>query len=183
VYRVRTTVTGGSGGPYLSTSFFNVIGGLEAQDAVADLRAFWQAIRGNIWSGLTLTVEPDVAEIDIATGEVTGLVPTTSTPVTGDNSAEPTPWTTQGLIRWRSGIYVAGREIRGRTFIPGVNESVSQSGVPSSTYKSSIESAAATLLSSSVSEMVVYSRKHHELGPVLLGSVWSQWASLRSRRD
>jgi len=182
VYRVRTGITGSQGGQLLSTQYFNVIGGLTAANAVADLRTFWDSIKAQVANDLTFQIEAEVAEVDIATGEVTGIVPVTSSPVTGTETNDPEAWATQGLVRLRTGTYVGGREVRGRIFIPGPTWNQSSGGQPTSAYRTAIDSAMATLLGSSVSELMVYSRKHRDVVPVLSGTTWNQWAVLRSRR-
>lgn len=182
MYRVRTGITGSQGGQLLSTQYFNVIGGLTAADAVADLHTFWTAIRNYVANDLTFQIEAEVAQVDIGTGEVTGIVPVTSSAVTGNEANDPEPWATQGLVRLRSGVYVAGREVRGRIFIPGPTYVQSSGGQPSSTYRTAIDAAMTTLLASANSELMVYSRKHRDAVPVLSATTWNQWAVLRSRR-
>jgi hypothetical protein len=92
---------------------------------------------------------------------------------------------TQGLIRWRTGVFIAGRELRGRTFIPGATESRSANGRPDSTYITTAETAAQDLLDNAAlgAALVVYSVTHRQVELVQSRSVWGQWAVLRSRRD
>ena len=182
MYRVRTGMTGTQGGSMLSTQYFNVIGGLTAADAVADLHAFWTTISGQMHNSVHLQIEPEVAEVDILTGNVTGIVSVSSTPLTGGNSSDPEAWATQGLVRLRTGIYVAGREIRGRIFIPAPTSVQSSAGAPSTVYRSTIDGAMSTLIGSANSDLMVYSRKNRDAAPVLSGTTWTQWAVLRSRR-
>lgn len=182
MYRVRTAITGGQGGPSLSTLHFNVVGGLTAANAVAATATFWTALRTRISNQLTMTVESDVATIDIATGQVTGITATAGAVVTGNDAGDPAPWATQGLIRWRTGIYVGGREIRGRTFIPGVTDTSTPLGVPSAAYLTDLNAAAAALIANAVSDLEVYSPARREAAPAVLGQTWTNFASLRSRR-
>lgn len=183
MYRVRTSISGPHGAPYLNTAYFNVVGGLTAANAVADLHTFWEAIKGQISNQLVLTTEAEVAEIDIATGDVTGLVATAGATTTGIQESEAVPFATQGLLRWRTGVFVGGREVRGRWFIPGVCEAVNSLGVPLASYRSTIDAAAAALIASSVSDLMIYSRKNRDAVPAITGTVWTDWAVLRSRRD
>lgn len=183
MYRVRTQITGGQGGPYLSTMYFNVIGGLTAANANAAIGAFWLAVKGKVASGMVMATEAEVATIDIGTGEVTGLTPVTPVSNTGTAAGDTLPPASQGLLRFRTGTFVGGREIRGRLFIPGACEVDSTSGVPVAGYLTTLNSAASALIADANSELVIYSKAHRELGTVLSGSAWSQWAVLRSRRD
>lgn len=182
MYRIRTGMTGSQGGQLLSTQFFNVIGGLTAADAVADLHTFWTTVAGQIANDLTLQIEQEVAEVDIATGEVTGIVPVSSASISGGDTRNALSWATQGLLRLRTGTYVGGREVRGRVFIPAPTDGNNSNGQPATGYQTAINAALATLLGSSTSELMVYSRKHRDAVPVLSGTVWNQWAVLRSRR-
>lgn len=182
MFRVRTQFQGSQGGILLSTQYFNIIGGLTAANAVADLHAFWNTIKSNICNDLTIQIEPEVAEINVATGDLEGLVPVSSTQLTGGEPSDPEPWMTQGLLQLRTGTFIGGREIRGRIFIPGATFQQSSGGVPTSTYKTLVEGAAATLLSSADSELMVWSKKNGDSAPVISATMWSQWAVLRSRR-
>ena len=183
MYRVRTVIAGAQGGAELSTMFFNVTGGLTAANANAAVGAFWLAAAGAMSSSYSATTEGEVAEIDIATGNVTGLVAVTPITHTGTSAAYRLPPATQGLIRWRTGTYVGGREIRGRTFIPGLTQDDNTSGVPSSGMLSGLQTAANNLISDPLTDFVVYSRKNRDAAPVISGTPWAEFAVLRSRRD
>lgn len=183
MYRVRTSITGGSGGPWLSTFYFNVIGGLTAQNAVAATGTFWNGVKGLVAAGIVMATEADVASMDAGTGEVTGITATTPSSVTGTGTGTTAPTAAQGLIRWRTGYYVAGREIRGRTFIPGLCVAAVAGGAPTTSYLNSANAAAAALVADANSELMIWSKKNGEVAPVLLGSTWSSFAVLRSRRD
>jgi len=183
VYRVRTNITGPAGAPWLSTMYFDVVGGLTAANANAAVGTFWTAIRAHIATGTSIATEAEVGDIDIATGELTGLFPVTPVVTTGSGATDALPFATQGLLRWRTGVFVGGREVRGRTFLPAPIEGDSVVGIPSATYISNINSAAATLLGSAVADLMIYSKKNRDAVPALSGSVWNKWAVLRSRRD
>lgn len=182
MYRVRTTFSGGAGAPYLSTFYFNVIGGLTAANANAATGAFWTAVKPYIMSSTIYATDAEVAEIDIATGEVTGLVPVTPATGTGGATGDDLPTMTQGLVRWRTGTFVGGREVRGRTFLPSMGEVNSTTGVPIAAIKTAVNTAAAALIADANSDFVIYSKTHRDAVPVVSGSMWTQWAVLRSRR-
>lgn len=183
MWRVRTNITGGPGGPELTTMFFDVVGGLTAADANAAVGAFWDTVQDLVHNAYTMATESEVASVDIATGEITGLTPVTAITKPGTVSGQPLPPATQGLLRWRTGTFVAGREIRGRTFIPGPTEEHNLTGVPNSDYITVANNAAAALIAATGTELFVYSRTHRDSAPVVSGSCWNQWAVLRSRRS
>lgn len=183
MYRVRTQITGGLGGPYLSTMYFSVIGGLTAANANAAVGAFWGTMKAVMSTSMTATTEGEVAELDVATGQVTGALPVTSIANTGTASGDTLPPAVQGLIRWRTGTFFNGREVRGRTFIPGPGEALNTNGVPTSVWLSAANTAAANLIADPNSDFQIYTRKNHNSEAVITGAGWTQWAVLRSRRD
>lgn len=184
MFRVRTVISGGTGGPYLSTFYFDETdGGATPATAVAATVDFWNNIKSVVWSGLVMRTEPEVGILNDGTGVITGIVSTSGGSATGSDGGVPAPWATQGLIRWHCSDFPAGREVRGRTFIPGVTENNNQDGVPTSGYLSTCQTAANTLLAETDAALMIFSRKNHDTFAVLSGSPWAEWASLRSRRD
>ena len=183
LYRVRTGIAGGPGGSQVSTMYFDATSPFTAQAAVDTVYNFWNNLKAGIANDLTFTIEPAVYTIDATTGEPTGIVSTGSAAVSGTNANDTEPWATQGLVEWRTGNFISGREIRGRTFIPGPTYDQSSGGVPSSTYNTRISSAVTSLLGDTDSALMVYSRKNFLAAQVDVGSPWTKWAVLRSRRD
>lgn len=179
--RIQTVFTGIVGSPYLSTMFFESTGLAEMVDAQSAVRGFWEDLAGLMQSATTIQVQSDVDVIDPVTGHITA---TGSAPVAvlqaGGNA--PLPQATQGLVRWRSGVFVNGKEIRGRTFLPSMANDAQLGGKPSSALKVTADAAAAALLAAPVN-LVVWSRKNGMSAPVTSGSTWSEFAVLRSRRD
>lgn len=183
LYRVRTNLVGGTGAAQVSTMFFSSAAGETAQDAATAVRTFWFTIKDRISNHYVMTVEPEVFLIDQSTGEPSGIAATTTTSVTGIQESTPLPWMTQGLIRWQTGVFVGGRQIRGRTFIPGTTTTDNLLGVPTSTYTSELNTAAAALLGTTGVTLLTYSRKNHTSFAVVSRNTWDKWAELRSRRD
>lgn len=183
IWRVRTAITGGSGAAQLSTQFFDQAAGGTAQHAADAVHAFWTAIHATLISGYIFQVEHIVEDIDVATGQPTGVTPVTATSISATDVGTAAPWATQGLIEWHSGVFLGGREIRGRLFVPGVPQGAVVGGAPSSTFQSDLQSAATALATDANSSLCVYSRKHRAIGVVTSGTVWNKFAVLRSRRD
>lgn len=183
IWQVRTAITGGSGAAQVSTMFFDQAAGLTAQGAADAVHAFWDTLKTKIVNSYTFDVEPVVEDIDTATGSPTGLTAVTVASVSGTLVGDPNPWATQGLVSWRTGVFLGGREIRGRTFIPGSWENDNTAGVPQASYVAALNSAAATLATDPNSSLCIYSRKKRAIGVVSTGQAWTKWAILRSRRD
>lgn len=184
LYRVRTTIAGQSGAGQLATHYFDASGGGTAQDAATAVRTFWDTLKAMISPSYTFQVDNAVELIDSTTGQPTGLVSTTNTLVTGTGGGNQIPPASQGLIQWRTGFFQHGREVRGRTFIPGlIAASQTSSGAPSATLITAANSAVGAIISPASSDFMIYSRKNRICLSVLQGSLWGKFAVLRSRRD
>lgn len=182
-YRVRTVFNGPAGSPWLSTLYFDVAGG-SAQQAANAAGAFFTAIQGLMSTTVTWATEPDVTTVNSALGLATGSTPTTPVSGAGTVVTELLPRIAQGLVRWLTGSFPSGRQIRGRTFIPGLTESANTTGgVVVAGNRTTIQTAANNLIADANSTLNVWSRAHGTFYPVSTADVWTQFASLRSRRD
>lgn len=194
--RYTFRMTGLAGAPYFSTFYTNGNAPADAAAAVPHMHTFWTALAGLITNGLTIALEPEVDSLLPETGQVvntfSGGVFTNI--VTGGNA--PLPKATQGLLRLRTGGFVAGRRVNGRVFIPALANDAQLGGVPSTAFLTTVAGAAEDLrtdLAATASEWVVWSRPKDadDSGPARAGSahliesvsVWTQFAVLRSRRD
>lgn len=182
LYRVRTALTGTYGGSMVSTMFFDSSVGT-AQAAADAVRAFWNDVKAVLSNQLTANVEPTVYTINPTSGLAVGTSSTSTTPVVGTSSAEQLPPATQALITWHTGVFIAGREVIGKTFIPGMTEDDSTAGVPSSGLISGLQTGATNLGSGGPPQFVIYSRKHLLYETAGLGAVDTVFAVLRSRRQ
>lgn len=182
MYRVRTVFTGVTGSPWVSTAFF-AEGAGSAQQAATAVGAFWNAADALMEASVSWTTLADVEGVNAANGQVHSVFSTT--PVTGSGAAATTglPTAAQGLVRWRTGVYVNGREIRGRWFIPGIATGNNNDGAPSATMVSTLNTAASTLIGDANSVLEIWSRANGSSADVTSGTTWSQFAVLRSRRD
>lgn len=184
ILRVRTTWSGYQGVPYLSTHYFTRTDGDSASFAADAVQALWEGCQEVISSSLSWNVEPEVAVLDSATGTLTGVDNIAGGEGgTGTASGEILPFATQGLIRWATGDVVSGRILRGHTFVPGATEAHSNLGVPTPGYQTVVNAAVSDMMTSPSQFLIIWSRTHGAIGPVLSGSTWGQWAVLRSRRD
>jgi len=185
MFRITAVWGPAPGSPYYTTLYFGgstagevTAGGVAMADFIDDLEPY-------VTTPTAWTLLPDAEYVDPASGQVIGTDPITPASGASTASGGACPPTTQGLLRWRTGVYVAGREIRGRTFIPIPSETDNDAGgVPRSAYRSGVLSAANTLLTaaSAAGDLVVYSPTHGQSAPVSSASVWTEWAVLRSRR-
>ena len=183
MFRVRVQFNGVPGTPYLATHYFNDEVGT-AQTVATAAGNFWGAVDAQMDSDVNWQTIADVATVDSATGQITGS--TATAPVTGSGavSAVQTPRIAQGLVRWTTGVYLNGRQIRGRTFVPGLTvNAVALDGEVAAATQAVMNAAAAALIADANTNFVVYSPATQSEALVTAGQAWNEFASLRSRRD
>jgi hypothetical protein len=183
------------GQPYFSTHHFAGTASTVATSAVAAVADFWSAIDNFQHTSVTWTVLGDVEVVDEATGALTNLYSVAPITNTGVGASAPLPWATQGLIRWRTGAFIDGRELRGRTYVPGLTTGALSNGSMVAATISGLDSAAEALIANASTNLVVWQRPRKarvepplparagSLADVVSASVWSEFATLRSRRD
>lgn len=183
--RVRTVFTGVQGTPWYSNFYFG--GNTEGEAAAASVAtdAFWGRLAPNMCTPLVWEVEQDVPTINATTDEITENFVVAPQGGAAVNSNPAMPLAAQALLRWRTGDYVAGRELRGRTSIPYLANAYVTDGRPSAILLSSLTAAATSLLSESAGAggFAVYSRTHHQWSLVNAGTPWTEFSVMRSRRD
>jgi hypothetical protein len=182
MYKVVQIATGVAGAPYYITGYFDQTAGT-AQQAADAWRAFLAPASTGYRTGLVFSAQTEVGIVDPVSGDLTGLDTVTVASMSMIGGTDPLPAATSLLIRWRTGAYVAGKEIRGRTNIPGMLESLSTSGLPDSTLVSAWQTRQTALIGAANAQHVVWSKKNGLWANSTAGSPWSQWAVLRSRRD
>jgi hypothetical protein len=152
-----------------------------ADDAAAAATAWLQVLDNFLRVNQSAQVDPEVLEIDESSGTTLGSFAVSESAVTGADSNDAVPNASMILVRWRTGVYVSGREIRGRTFIPGCTEqSVDANGNLSSTAISAIDAGSALMAAGD--PLCVYSPTRGSAATVSSASTWSEFAVLRSRR-
>lgn len=180
--RVKTVFSGMSGAPWLNTLYFDDAT-LGAQDCVDAVATFWSAVDGLMDSEVDWDIDQDVEIVDEASGNVLSIVQTTGGTGSGSLAAEALPIASQALIRWRTGVYVGGREIRGRTFVPGLTEQANDNGKLAAASQTLIQTAATALINDPDCDLAIYSRVNANAAPVVSANVWGEFAVMRSRRD
>lgn len=183
--RTTTEWTGFTGAPGYTTLHFDGLTAADATAAHSATAAFWQTLDQELWSGQQGTVLGDVPVIDPATGDITNMNTVAPVVITCTGSGDALPPTNQMLVRWRTGFYQAGREVRGRTFVPGLRETTVTAGtIPAGTvtgFETVLNAWLATLPAGR--SLQVWSRTQGTATNVNLAQVWNQVAVLRSRRD
>lgn len=185
IFRIQAVWSGVAGAPFYTTFYFTSDGltaGAEA--AQADVSTFLNANEPLVTQSLRWDLPPVVEEINDATGDLVGAYSVPADFGFGTNTAEGLPPSTCGLIKWSTGVVVAGRFLKGRTYFPLPGENMNDaSGNPSTVYINGLRIPAQALIDSPNSQLRIWSRTHGTSSPATVASVWSKWASLRSHRD
>ncbi len=182
--RVRTTITGFTGGPYFHISYWT---GTDSQAgataANAAIGVFWNAVRAAMSTSLTFLTDSIVAQMNATNGQRTANYPVTPVTNPGLDAGDPLPPATQGLVQLRTGTFLLGREVRGRINIPGITEPSSTVGRPTAGLLTTLNNAAATLNAATAPDLAVWSRKNGQAVAVTSTDTWTLFAVRRSRRD
>jgi hypothetical protein len=169
-------------GPGLSTFFFGGTGSADATAASSEVAAFWEALEPvmpgyGLWS-----IEPTVAEINAATGELEAFYPSTGEDGNGTDSSSQLPAQINGLLQVVTSSVAGGRLIRGRVFVPGPGEVSNETSFPTTTYRNTLQAAGNALLGGAAT-YGIWSRSNGMFYPATGVQVWNKWATLNSRRD
>jgi hypothetical protein len=185
---LRTTATwvNGPGTPFYTTMYWGGTTSGEAAFARTATRNYLNIFLPSVNNGYGGVINGDVERVDEATGNILEVFAAADGVFVGASSAEVVPFTTQLLTRWRTGVYNAGRELRGRTFIPGTTEGVSTNGQPSASFVNSINGLLTPYVASvdvnAAGGLKIWSPTHGTSALVNQASLWNQFAVLRTRR-
>lgn len=191
--RTRIVWTGVAGSPYYSTFYWNGDGGTLAQEAQDQTIAYAAAAAGFVRTGLTMTVESEVLEVNHVTGESVTLFNVAGSTSVGANTNQPLPFQVQALTTFGTAGFRRGRRIRGRSFLPGLTEEVNSTGVgPDELPREQIQSLYSEVLVDGLAQLVVWSRpippgvgEPGATGETTLVTSYQTnavWSALRTRR-
>lgn len=182
---VLVTVSGSSGTSSLAQSVYCFDSATFDPDVVAPaLHNFYIAWAARATATGGFRLEPDWRTVNTETGQTIALTPFDS----GDVWTQATtgggvrlPDATAVVVRWRSGEYVAGKPVNGRSFLPYGNTGNGEGGT-SGAAQTAMNTAGAALISQAGS-FVIWSRAHGVMKPVVTASTWSEYGVQRRRRD
>lgn len=199
--RFRVVTSGLAGGPYLTTLNFQAGAAGNEQDIADDITTWLGALKPRFNNqGLSL-VQPEVLQINDVTGEVEDEFTVSGIGQQGSNT-ETREWSAkQGIIAWRTGTFVDGTRLSGRTFMWGVTGDAGEQ-VPNETYRNSVALACNQLIINAAASgypMVAVRRFREQVGlpgnpgyrparngstaPITAAAVRPYWGVLRTRRQ
>lgn len=183
--RVRTIVTGVTGTPWYYNHYYGGTTSGEAAQALVATKAWVDGLKAIQYTGLTSQVQADVAYMNPTTGDVLGIYAGSSATYLSTGAGARSSYVDQILVRLRTGVYNAGREIRGRWFLPGIRQVAYVNGGVDASFITSINGINNSLLTAGTGAggLVVWSRTGGLTAQVTTMPVWDQVAVQRSRRD
>jgi len=191
--RVRAVGTGWTGGPGLSTFYFNEgilpIDNAMGVNLTGRVRAYFDAVRPYTASGISWQVDPVIAAIDPTDGRLTQEVSSSPAPapVTGSGGAVVGPAFVALVGRLRTNSFQAGRRIQGRTFFSPLSSQFTDSTVPETGAQAAqVAGLTALLATGGGAPLVVWQRpkpgRPGAVFPVTTVSSAPEFGVLRSRR-
>lgn len=192
--RVRFTLSGLEGLPGVHTSYWKGASSTpvtaDCVDVCARVRAFWDAIKGLMASGVTISGPQSVDVISEITGDLTGqLTPgaLTSVSATGTSSMASA---TMILLRYNTTLIVGSRRLQGRSYIGPVGTNTNANGNVQSSSNATLLSGAASFNTGATASALQVWHRPTQSSPV--GGIASavtgygtatEFAVLRSRRQ
>jgi hypothetical protein len=183
VARLRVELTDPAMGAGVATHFFTGFT-LDAQEALV---AFWTSLATKMAGQCTIRV-PNVADVlDEATGEMlSSTVQGSPATLTGGGTGAYVGGV-GAAITWDTAGIVAGRRVRGRTFVVPLGAgSGDTDGTISTAVVTALSTAATALITDAGSDLVVWSRPRAALPgtvhPVVAARVSDRTAWLQSRK-
>lgn len=191
VWRVTVDWSGGKIGTGFSNMFFNT-GVSTAQVAADAVRKFFSdsySIGAGLPTGVTLNFRPIVDTVEATNGEQTSTTAVVApAPVVGSDSTRYAA-VAGACVTWRTGEFINGHRITGRTFLVPVGGGVlGTDGTLDTTFLGFINTAAAALVASPT-EFVVWRRPTAPAATdgtthlIAAGTCRDKTAYLTSRRD
>jgi len=152
--RVRVAWQNFPGAPGVSTFYVG-----SAVLAQSEIRAFFDALKAFLPSGLTLQVPNNGDQVDESTGLIVGAwtgAPQALITCTGTGNY---PGSAGACVNWRTSLVISGRRPIGRTFlVPLTTGSFETNGSIAAATLTAIQTAANTLITNLAGELKVWSR-------------------------
>lgn len=182
--RCRVTWSGGAGGPWLTNLYTSADNTQTFADTFRDaINTLLNSYRSLMRSGVNITAS-GVDEMLLDGTLVGSRSFTTPINLTSNGAGNWLPRECQGLAVLRTGVYVAGREVRGRLYLP--QPTVGQAdagGDPSGTFQSTMNTALTTYRLTSGTPPCIWSKAHGVISPIQSAVMAPYFAVQRRRRD
>lgn len=189
ISQVTFVWTGWSGAPGY-TSFYVDTGDVADAQLVANAgRAFFQAIRGELPTEVTIQCRGDFRVMDAATGNLVGINVLTTTPAAVTGAGNATFAAPSGCtVNWLTNSPAAHRLRTGRTYLVPLGSNAYQNdGTLVEADKAALQAAAAAFVTACTTHLVIWKRPISGAGGLAAAVVGARIndrvAMLRSRRS
>lgn len=179
ISKVQFAWTGGPGGPGVTTMYTQ---GDEAV-LISRMKTFFDSFKAWIPQPIVVSYPTSGVTVDLATGQPNGTWTANPTAVTTMTGSGNYAAAAGAMINWHTGLYVAGRELRGKTFIVPLMPAFFDGGGRLSPANANAIATAAAAVIAPEGGLGAYSRKYGTYAPALSASVPAKSVVLRSRRD
>lgn len=180
ISRVRTAWSGWAGGPGVTTMFYAAPPTLSQ---LTGLRTFWDQLKAQIPTTISLQVENVGQQIETTTGQAVDTWATAPvTKVTGTGTGNMSA-ASGVLFRWNTGQFQNGRAVRGKTYlVPIVVSAFDPDGTISNAVLTGLQTIVDTFVTSTAGGLCVYSTAAHNAFIVNSGTAIDKQVVMRSRR-
>lgn len=180
--RVQVVTEFPNGGPGYNNFYLE---GAEAEAAAAHaaVATLFDGLKSVLTSQATYHVLPEIEQVDPVTGNITAVYSATEVVAAGTWGSNTSPSGTCLVLRWRTGVFVNGRELRGRSFISGLGTIAEGSALVPSGVITDVQNAQAAYLGAAPLSASVYSPTHGQEAEIVTATCWNRFGLMRSRRD
>ena len=169
IYRTRIALSGWEGGPGVNTVMWTggfggggVPSGTDVDTWHSELLNAWSIMGGYCRDNFKVQVEPTVDMVDVATGQIVGVVTDSGAPkewTQGTATISKVPTASMACVALLTDTWANGRRLQGRYFIGPLNiEGISEEGSMTDTAREDIQDALYASYTGLGARLAVYSR-------------------------
>lgn len=178
--RMQVVSTGYLGAPGYNT-FYSTGSSLAAAEELAGaVSDYFTALQDNFSSTTAYSFFGEVEAFNPASGQTTGIEVVDTWVRNGTGGTDELPGGTALVVQYRTGIYLNGREVRGRHYLSGLGAIADGDGEVVSSALTDIATAGAILIAA---EGGVYSPTNGIVAQIVAVTGWNRFGLIRSRRD
>lgn len=180
--RVQVVTTGYNGSPGYNTFVTGESDPVEIAAWAVDVDTLWDELESVLANGTVWTRSGQIEVFNPSNGQTIGLVSGSPSSGIGTWGTAKAPGGTALLLQWRTGEYVNGREVRGRSFLSGIGDFGDTTGAVPTSIITDVQNAMDNYLSNT-NGASVYSPTAGDTYAIASGNCWNKFGLIRSRRD
>jgi len=168
VSRVTAVWSGFTGAPgYTKFSFMPLADDTARNAAGAAIRTFFEALKAYIPNGSSISVQAQIDNLDVVTGQLLGSTAMTTTPASTTSSAASMAYAAGSgfVVTWLGAGVFAGRRIKGRNFIVPAVGCFDTDGTITPTVINAAQVAGAALIATAGADLAIWNRQYNDATP------------------